>query len=765
MVTSVYNLPDDPADDASVVEHWLAALAGKYPTADLARLREACTLLLGCRGRQTLETGETQVRYRLASADLLAGMHLDADTLIAALLNGCLERGEMSPEDLAKRFGPGIARMVGDLRQIGQLANVEAVIAGKAQERHEENLRRLLLGIAEDVRVVLVVLAERLHLMRCMKGLDEARQRKLASDTRRLHAPLANRLGVWQIKWELEDLALRCLEPEAYRRIAQLLGDKRAEREAYIANVIALLKAKFAEAGVKAEITGRPKHIHSIWRKMQRKGVDIEQIFDLRAVRILVDTVADCYAALGLVHGLWRHIPKEFDDYIATPKGNMYQSLHTAVVGPEDKPLEVQIRTWDMHRHAELGVAAHWAYKESKGSDDAFQRRLVWMRQWMELLNEGEDDTDFLDRFKTEFEPAHIYVLTPQAKVIDLPRGATPLDFAYAIHSEIGHRCRGAKVDGRIVPLNQTLRSGQTVEIITQKNATPSRDWLSVHQGYLMTAKARNRVRQWFKQQDFDRYLAEGRALLDKELTRLGIEIRLQPLEPLAQRYNFLKGEDLLAAIGRGDVAVGQVARQIGELTAPAEKEREELVPEDLVSRKRERRRRAPPAGRGHPEVVVAGIPDLMSHFGHCCKPVPGDPIRGYITRGRGLTIHRRDCENLRQLVTAEPARLMEVSWARDLSPAGSQTGTQAGAPTGNRTAYPVDILLVAADRKGLLRDISAVFSDADITLLGVNTSTDRTTDRATMRFTAEVHDMDQLEHLLNRLRMIPDVMAVRRPR
>lgn len=754
MVTPVYNLPDDQADDPTVVEHWLAALRGSYPEADLLRLGDACVLLLGCRGRQTLETGETQVRYRLATADILAGLHLDADTLIAALLNGCLERGEMSREDLGRRFGPGIARMVGDLRQIGQLANVEAVIAGKAQERHEENLRRLLLGIAEDVRVVLVVLAERLHLMRCMKGLDEARQRKLASDTRRLHAPLANRLGVWQIKWELEDLALRCLEPEAYRRIAQLLGDKRAEREAYIAHVIALLKAKFAEAGVKAEITGRPKHIHSIWRKMQRKGVDIEQIFDLRAVRILVDTVADCYAALGLVHGLWRHIPKEFDDYIATPKGNMYQSLHTAVVGPEDKPLEVQIRTWDMHRHAELGVAAHWAYKESKGSDDAFQRRLVWMRQWMELLNEGEDDADFLERFKTEFEPAHIYVLTPQAKVIDLPRGSTPLDFAYAIHSEIGHRCRGAKVDGRIVPLNQTLRSGQTVEIITQKNATPSRDWLSVHQGYLMTAKARNRVRQWFKQQDFDRYLAEGRAILDKELTRLGIEVRLQQLDPIAQRYNFLKGDDLLAAIGRGDVPVGQVARQLGELAAPMEKERGELVPADLISHKRARLRR-PPQGAGQPRqpVVVEGIDDLLSHFGHCCKPVPGDPIVGYITRGRGLTVHRRDCDNLRQLATAEPARLMEVSWARDLAQAGTQT------------AYPVDILIVAADRKGLLRDISAVFSDADITLLGVNTSTDRTTDRATMRFTAEVHDMDQLEHLLNRLRMIPDVMAVRRPR
>ena len=749
MVTPVYNLPEDPADDAAAIEHWLAALPEQYVAGDRARLREACALLLGCRGRQTLETGETQVRYRLATADILAGMRQDADTLIAALLNGCLEAGDMTEEGLSQRFGPGIGRMVGDLRRIGQLANVEAVIAAKEQDRHEENLRRLLLGIAEDVRVVLVVLAERLHLMRSIKDLDEARRRKLATDTRRVHAPLANRLGIWQVKWELEDLALRYLEPEAYRRIAQLLGDKRVEREAYIAHVIALLKSKFAEAGVRADITGRPKHIHSIWRKMQRKGVDMEQIFDLRAVRILVDSIADCYAALGLVHGLWRHIPKEFDDYIATPKGNMYQSLHTAVVGPGDKSLEVQIRTWDMHRHAELGVAAHWAYKESKGADAAFQNRLVWMRQWMELLNEGEDDGDFLERFKSEFEPAHVYVLTPQSKVLALPRGATPLDFAYAIHSEIGNRCRGAKVDGRIVPLNQTLRSGQTVEIITQKNATPSRDWLSIHQGYLKTARARNRVRLWFKQQDYDRYVTEGRALLEKELARLGVEARLQ-LDPIAHKCNFHKGDDLLAAIGRGDVPAGQVARQLGDLAGPAEKDRVELEPEDLVTQRRDRRRKVPHRpGRGRQEVVAEGIDDLMTHMGHCCKPVPGDAIVGYITRGRGLTIHRRDCDNLRQLIAAEPARLMEVAWA-EASP---------------EAAYPVDLIIVAADRKGLLRDISAVFSEADLTLLGVNSSTDRTSDRATMRFTAEVRDMDQLETLQSRLRQIPDVISVKRPR
>ena len=735
MVTSVYNLPDDPADDASVVEHWLAALAGKYPTADLARLREACTLLLGCRGRQTLETGETQVRYRLASADLLAGMHLDADTLIAALLNGCLERGEMSPEDLAKRFGPGIARMVGDLRQIGQLANVEAVIAGKAQERHEENLRRLLLGIAEDVRVVLVVLAERLHLMRCMKGLDEARQRKLASDTRRLHAPLANRLGVWQIKWELEDLALRCLEPEAYRRIAQLLGDKRAEREAYIANVIALLKAKFAEAGVKAEITGRPKHIHSIWRKMQRKGVDIEQIFDLRAVRILVDTVADCYAALGLVHGLWRHIPKEFDDYIATPKGNMYQSLHTAVVGPEDKPLEVQIRTWDMHRHAELGVAAHWAYKESKGSDDAFQRRLVWMRQWMELLNEGEDDTDFLDRFKTEFEPAHIYVLTPQAKVIDLPRGATPLDFAYAIHSEIGHRCRGAKVDGRIVPLNQTLRSGQTVEIITQKNATPSRDWLNAELGYLTSNRAKAKVRAWFNAQATHETIARGREAVEKLLQREGKTA--VKLDDLAVQLGFKSADALFEVVGKDEFSL----RNIETVLRPPEPV---LQPDDYLLLKKTRTNDSAPKGG----VLVVGIDSLMTQLAKCCKPAPPDTIRGFVTRGKGVSVHRADCSNFREMAARNAERVIDVEWG-------------APKPSASTAVYPVDVAVEAADRQGLLRDISEVFAREKTNVIGVQTQSVKGT--AWMTFTVEVSDSGRLNKVLGIVAGVQGVRSARR--
>ncbi len=734
MSKPLYNLPEQDSDDESAIRHWLDSLATHYPAEELKQIAGACVALTRYRGDRRIETGETHVRHVLSTADILARLRMDAETLIAALLNGCLEQNELTDAELTARFGLGIARMVGDLARIGQIANVNAIIAAKDQPEHEENLRRLLLGIAEDVRVVLVVLAERVHLMRSIKDLDPERRTKIARDTQRVYAPLANRLGIWQVKWELEDLSLRYLQPEDYQRLAKLLAERRGEREQYIADVIATLHDLFDEAGIEAEISGRPKHLYSIWKKMQRKSVDITEIFDLRAVRILVQTVADCYAALGLVHGRWKHIPKEFDDYIATPKGNFYQSLHTAVVGPGDKSLEVQIRTHEMHRHAEFGVAAHWAYKEAKGHDAAFQRRVVWMRNWLESKN-GEESGDAVSRFKSEFEPTHIYVLTPQSKVIELPKGATPLDFAYAIHSEIGNRCRGARVNGRIVPLTQPLHSGDSVEILTQKNAAPSRDWLSPHHGYLITARARNRVRQWFKQQDFDQHLHEGRTLLDRELSRLGI-IDKAHLDEVALKFNYRRGEDLLAAIGRGDLAVGQVARQVGE---PKAEEPRETEPRHRPSHRHK------PTGAG--DVIVEGVDDLMTQMAPCCKPVPHDDIVGFVTRGRGITIHRKTCGNVRHLPPAEAARLIRVRWADQ--PA--------------QSVYPVDILVIAADRKGLLRDVSSIFSDEDVDVLGVNSHSEKSTDTASMRFTAAVKDMDQLERLISKIQQIPDVLEVRR--
>jgi GTP pyrophosphokinase len=737
MVTATYNLPVDKDDDRAAADHWLTTLVPHYSETDCKQLAAACEALLACRAGERLETGEQAVRHALSTADILVQLRMDQTTLAAALLNGCLGLSGATQEKLAARFGAGVAQMVADLGRIDRIANVASIIAAKDQAEHEENLRRLLLGIAEDVRVVLVVLAERLHLMRGIKELDEARQRKIALDTQRVYAPLANRLGVWQVKWELEDLALRYLEPDEYSRIAKLLDGRRDERQAYITGVMDLLRAKFAEAGIEAEISGRPKHIFSIWRKMQRKAVDIDEIFDLRAVRILVQDVSACYAALGIVHGTWRHIPKEFDDYIATPKGNLYRSLHTAVIGPEDKALEVQIRTHEMHRHAELGVAAHWSYKENKGHDPELQRRLIWMRNWLELKGEGDgaaDASDSVEGFAVEFEPVHIYVLTPQSKVIELPVGATPLDFAFAIHSEVGLRCRGARVDGRIVPLNQALQSGQRVEILTQKNATPSRDWLSPHQGYLKTSRARNRVRQWVAQQDHDLHAAQGRALLERELAKLGIAEKPH-LDPLAPRFNFTSGDDVYAAIGRGDLSVGVVARQVGEPRSEAPK------PEVKVKTP------TPPKPGARSEVVVEGVDDLLTHIAHCCKPVPSDPIVGFITRGRGVTVHRADCGNLRALPPVERERLIEVRWA----------------VVDPMAAYPVDIQVLAVDRKGLLRDVSSVIANEDLDVVGVTTHSDRDTDTATMRFTVEVHDADQMEHIRLKISQLPGVIEVRR--
>jgi len=743
MVTHSNNLPAAEPDDQVAGRHWLNALASHYVEDDCKRIGEACELMIACRGGHLLETGETEARHRLSTADILVGLRMDAETLCAALLNGCLDRDGITEPDIAVRFGNGISGMIADLDRIGQLTHIDRIIADKDQHEHEENLRRLLLSIAEDVRVVLVVLAERVQLMRQAKGLDQARQQELALDTGRVYAPLANRLGIWQIKWELEDLSLRYLQPDEYKRIAKLLSERREERQNYIQRVIDSMRAECDRAGIDAEISGRPKHIYSIWRKMQRKGVNIDEIFDLRAVRIMVRDVPTCYIALGIVHGLWRHIPREFDDYIATPKGNMYQSLHTAVIGPEDKPLEVQIRTEEMHQHAEFGVAAHWAYKEAKGHDPEFQRRVVWMRNWLELKNEGDQAGDFVERFKAEFEPVHVYVLTPQAKVIELPRGATPLDFAFAIHSEIGNHCRGARVNGRIVPLTYQLESGETVEILTQKNARPSRDWLSPHHGYMVTSRARNRVRQWFKQQDYDRYVAEGRALLDKELARIGIDAKPQ-LDKLAPGYNLRKGEDLLAALGRGDVAVGHLARQVGE-------PRSERLGSDagLPQPKLPARQPTAQAKSGRSDVMVEGVEDLMTQMASCCRPVPYDKLIGFITRGRGVVVHRRSCGNIINLAEVDHERLVDVSWV-------------AQPP---ETGYAVDIEVIAADRKGLLRDISSVLADEDANVLGTNTQSDPKGDVATMRFTIEVANAELLDQLIGKLRQLPDVLQVRRSR
>lgn len=733
MVAVTTNLPAGTRADQRDIDVWLDSLAPNYPSEDNERLRKACALAQSALGDRELETGETRLRHNLATADILAHLRMDSETLNAAVLNGVLEMEKVDAQQLQQNFGRPVAQMVANMARLSQLGGILTSLSSKDQRVHSENLRRLLLGIAEDVRAVLVVLAERLHLMRASKHLADDVRQAFARQTREIYAPLANRLGIWQIKWELEDMSLRFLEPEEYQRVAKLLDGRREDRENFIAEVIDTLKTQFAEAGIHAQVSGRPKHIYSIYRKMHRKGVGFDQIFDIRAVRVLADTVADCYVALGIVHGLWRHIPGEFDDYIATPKANMYQSIHTAVIGPEDKPLEIQIRTHDMHQHSELGVAAHWRYKENTGQDAELERRILWMRHWLELKDEGGEADGFVERFKSEFEPIQIYVLTPQNKVIELPKGSTPLDFAYAIHSEVGHKCKGARVNGRIIPLNHALQSGQTVEILKAKNGSPSRDWLSPHLGYLKTARARNKVRQWFKQQDYDHHVSIGRSNLDRELSRLGITDR-PDLDKLAPRYNFKKGDDVLAGIGRGDLSAIQVIGH-AQLRSPEPPEREhEQVPTQT---------RPPTKGK----IVVAGVDDLMTHMARCCKPVPHEPIIGFITHGHGVTVHRKNCYNVKRMPADDQARLIDVNWSEQPADA----------------SYPVDIQVNASDRKGLLRDISSAITNEDVDVLGVNTHSHRGNDTATMRFTVEITDMRQLGKILAKVAQVPDVIDVRR--
>jgi len=725
MVSTVSHLPETGRIDQEQVTAWLAALAGHRSRKEIHQVSLALELIHQVHDEEPTFGGVQHQLALMQTADILDQLNLDTETLVAALLSD-LPLAEL---ERAEPFGERVPAMIRDLSRIRTVA----VSGGNASDdRQSENLRRMLLGLADDVRVVLIVLAKRLQLMRVLRNMEQGDEsRVIAGVTQRIHAPLANRLGVWQLKWELEDLSLRVLHPDAYRDIARALEEKREERERFIARVIERLQARCAEHDIDAEISGRPKHIYSIWKKMQRKGVDFSQIFDVRAVRVLVDTVSQCYEVLGMVHGAWQPIPQEFDDYIAHPKANGYRSLHTAVVGEDGKPLEVQIRTREMHDHAEHGVAAHWRYKEDGKGDAELERRIEWMRIWLEHPGDIQEAEDA----DAEFEARRIYVLTPDGKVVELPRGATAVDFAYAIHSSVGHRCRGAKADGKMISLTQPLESGQTVEIITVKEGGPSLDWLNASSGYVTTSRARNRIRHWFKRQDYEQHVALGKASLDKEVNRLGV--KKPDLEKLLEKYNFKTVDDLYAAMGRGEVSATQVANL---QAAPT------VVDDDReISLKADRRSGRHKGAAG--EVVVQGVDGLMTHTARCCKPVPYDPIMGYITRGKGVTVHREDCPVLRRLKKDQAERLIPVVWSEEQP----------------RGAFLVDVQLYAHDRKGLLRDISSVFSNEEVDVLGVKTHSNRRKETASMRFTVEVADMAQLSRVMEKLAQVPDVLEVKR--
>ncbi len=720
----------DAKDD---VKTWVAVLSEGCAEDEVQVIQRACEMVRRAHAHRLRPSGESYLHHGFSVAQILAGLAMDHETLAAALLHEVVDQAEVTLKEVKTAFGAVIARLVDGVTRITGIAGRRQDVEVPEPHQQAEDLRKLLLAVVEDVRVVLIKLADCLDNVRRLRLFPEPKARQIAMDTRDIYAPLANRLGIWQIKWELEDLVFRYLEPEIYQQLAELLDERRADREAYIADVIGTLRAELEKAGIEAEITGRPKHIYSIWRKMQKKGLDFHQLFDLRAVRILVRDIPACYGALGVVHSLWPYIPGEFDDYIATPKGNLYQSLHTAVVGPQGQALEVQIRSHDMHQDAELGVAAHWRYKEGARYDASIEKRIAWLRKLVESRDALADIGEFVDQLKTETTHDRVYVFTPRGKIIDLPQGATSLDFAYAIHTEVGHRCRGAKVDGQIVPLPSVLKSGETVEVLQAREAVPSRNWLSPHLGYLKTSRARAKVRHWFNQRDHGKNVASGRSIVDRELHRLGI--RDYDQQGLVQRFRFKSFDDLLAALGRGEVSSAQIAAALeGQLFPRPERSAEIQKPRALSQ------------GRAQDAIHIDGVGNLLVHRARCCKPVPHESVIGYITRGRGVTIHQRDCTTVLHLADDDRERLIEVTWTHRAD-----------------VCYPVDIQIKAYDRQGLLQDVTAVLTQERVTVIAATPLSNKRRHTAALSLTLEVTDAAQLSRMLGKIGQLPNVIEVRR--
>ncbi len=704
----------------------LAHLAGQFDASGAALIRAAGELILT--EPDTLTAfGAARISHALGSAAQVADLHLDADSVAAALLIGLTDHWQ--DDVLSAQLNPQVvklARGVARMDEIGQLVG-GGESARRDGQSQVEGLRQMLLAMVEDIRVVLIKLAERAHALRCLvQSDDESARTQVAREVRELFAPLANRLGVWQLKWEMEDLSYRFLEPENYQRIARLLDEKRLDRERYIHDVVVKLQAELHAVHIQAEVTGRPKHIVSIINKMKRKHLQFDQLYDIRAVRILVPELRDCYTALGIVHNLWQPISGEFDDYIAQPKSNDYRSLHTGVIGPEGKALEVQIRTFDMHKHAELGVAAHWRYKEGSSAAAGAEDKIAWLRQILQWKDEVADSAELAELFKNELFQDRVYVLTPQGRVIDLPAGASPVDFAYHVHSNLGHRCRGAKVDGVMVPLNTPLKNGQRVEILTVKEGAPSRDWLNPALGYLVTQRARAKVRHWFKYLHFEENVAQGRAILDKELHRQGSAEVNQ--DKLAQKFGESRVDEFLAALGRGDITPHQVASALQEQTA---------LPVETPAKRRTSKAQTDKPADG---ILIEGVSNLPVTLARCCKPAPPDAIAGYATQGRGVTIHRRDCANIQRISGERQARLLAAAWGED-------------------SAFESEICVTAFDRHGLLRDISEVLAKERLAVVRVNTESK--TDMAVMHFYVNSASLQPLNRALARIKGLTNVIEV----
>ncbi|MGB5722058.1 MAG: bifunctional (p)ppGpp synthetase/guanosine-3',5'-bis(diphosphate) 3'-pyrophosphohydrolase [Woeseiaceae bacterium] len=663
-------------------------------------------------------------------AEIVAPLGLPDELLAAVQAYPLFRDGYLKSISLKNNELKAISPFIIGMEQLNQFSLPAHWKPGEALAvQQSEALRKMLLAVVSDVRLVLVRIAEQLYRLRRAKEAPPETQKALALEAMEIYAALASRLGVWQLKWELEDLSFRYLEPEAYLGIAHTLKEKRVEREEFIERVQQTLQEELNKQNIDATISGRPKHIYSIWRKMQKKDRGIESLYDIRAVRILANDIGDCYAALGVVHNLWSYIPGEFDDYIANPKENNYQSLHTAVVGPEGKTVEVQIRTHDMHRYAELGVAAHWRYKEGGGSPAAFDQKIEFLRQLLEPANDG---ADLLDQIRDGFFEDRVYAVSPKGDVVELPAKATPLDFAYHVHTQVGHRCRGAKVNGRIVPLTYHIENGDQIEIITGSQAKPSRDWLSPKLGYLAGARARAKVRNWFRHQDRDQHQRQGREILDRELARLGAKD--VPTDKIAKQLKLKDTEGLCVSLGAGDLTSASIATALQHL-------RGDEMPDRFRTRRGTRKKQSQPDS-----VAVSGIGDLMCNFARCCRPVPPEFIVGYITQGRGVTIHRQDCGNFLGLSRRYPERIVEISWGQQES-----------------GAYPVDLTLHAFDRSGLIRDITSVLADDHANVLDLKSHTDKDTLQAVLHISIEIRDLPTLSTVITRLEQVPNVVSVRR--
>jgi guanosine-3',5'-bis(diphosphate) 3'-pyrophosphohydrolase len=688
------------------------------------RIRRAWARASEAHRGQSRLSGDPYILHPVEVAKILADLHMDADTIVAALLHDVVEDTSVSLEDIEREFGPSVAALVDGVTKLSRLE------VRSQEEEQVENLRKMFLAMARDIRVILIKLADRLHNMRTLKHLPPTRVRRIALETREIYAPLANRLGIFRIKWELEDLAFQFLEPEAFQEVRERVAKRRREREQAVEDAIRVLESRLRELNIEAEVSGRAKHLYSIYQKMVTQGKDFSQIYDLMAMRVLVETVPQCYAVLGLVHEIWKPVPGRFKDYIAMPKSNLYQSLHTTVIGPGGEPLEVQIRTFEMHHVAEYGIAAHWRYKEGREGkqDREFEQKLAWLRQLMEWQRDMRDASEFLETLKVDLFSDEVFVFTPKGDVIELPAGATPVDFAYRIHTDVGHHCVGARVNGRMVPLDTALANGDIVEVLVNRSSPgPSADWL----GFVKTSQARARIRQWLRRERREAHLERGREILERELKRLGLAIGEERTGDLLRKAGFSSVDEVAMSLSEGTLSPAQVLHRLKE---------------EWEHREAPALRPKPARPLAGPAVSVRGQSRMLVRFGRCCQPVPGDPIIGYLTRGRGVSVHRLDCPNLSHL-TAEPdgaERLIEVAWE----------------PNAADAPLPAELDVRAWDRPGLLADVANVVSKTNVLNASARGLQDHT---AIVRLTLEVRSLDQLTEIMRRLEALPYVIRVGR--